>query len=88
MPRQAQVQHEGLLALLGETRAEPGSVDYFIHRDNDDPCLWILYENWRSRADLDAHLAQPYTRAFMARFPEILVTEIAITFATMVSTRP
>jgi quinol monooxygenase YgiN len=49
--------------------------------------VWILYESWRSRADLDAHFEQPYTRAMLARFPELLASEMELTFCTLVSPR-
>ncbi|AYM14178.1 Antibiotic biosynthesis monooxygenase [Agrobacterium fabacearum S56] len=79
---------EALQALVLPTRAEGGSIDYHLHRDNHDPSVWILYENWRSRADLDAHFEQPYTKAVMARFPELLAREMELTFCTMTSPRP
>ncbi|MGV2068537.1 putative quinol monooxygenase [Agrobacterium sp. 22-226-1] len=78
---------EALQALVSLTRAEAGSIDYHLHRDNDDPSVWILYENWRSRADLDAHFQQPYTTAVMARFPDLLAREMELTFCTMTSPR-
>ncbi|MFD1951554.1 putative quinol monooxygenase [Sphingomonas arantia] len=79
---------EGLSALLVQTRSEEGSIDYHFHRDNDDPTVWIIYENWRSRADLDAHFEQPYTKAFMDRFPELLRKGVELNYCTMVSLRP
>ncbi|USU10705.1 antibiotic biosynthesis monooxygenase [Sphingomonadaceae bacterium OTU29THOMA1] len=78
----------GLSVLLDQTRAEEGSIDYHFHRDREDPAVWIIYENWRSRADLDAHFEQPYTKALMERFPDLLAKEAELTFATMVSARP
>ncbi|MFT2214899.1 putative quinol monooxygenase [Rhizobium giardinii] len=59
-----------------------------MHRDSDDPTVWILYENWRSRAHLDAHFQQPYTKVVMARFPDLLARDMELTFCTMTSPRP
>ena len=87
-PEHADAIGEGLFGLLAQTRSEEGSIDYHFHRDNDDPRVWVLYENWRSRADLDAHFEQPYTKALMARFPELLAKDMELTFCTMVSPRP
>lgn len=78
---------EALQALVSPTRAEAGSINYHLHRDSDDPNVWILYENWRSRADLDAHFRQPYTKAVMARFPDLLARDMELTFCTMTSVR-
>ena len=87
-PEHADTIGEGLFGLLAQTRAEEGSIDYHIHRDKDDPAVWILYENWRSRADLDAHFDRPYTKALMARFPALLAKDMELTFCRMVSPRP
>jgi quinol monooxygenase YgiN len=74
----------GLKALVAPTRAEPGCQNYLLHRDNSDPSVWVLYETWRSRADLDEHFSQPYTQALMSRFPELLAKEMELTFCTMI----
>ena len=87
-PEYAEILGEALQAIVAPTRAEAGSIDYLIHRDNDDPRVWVLYENWHSRADLDAHFELPHTKALMGRFPELLAKDIELTFCTMVSARP
>jgi quinol monooxygenase YgiN len=87
-PEYSDAVGQGLFELLGPTRQEPGAIDYHFHRDNDNPAVWILYENWRSRADLDAHFEKPYTKALMARFPALLAKDMELTFCTMVSPRP
>src|SRR5215469_12370594 len=33
----------------------PGNINYDLHRSNDDPDVWILYENWKAPSDLAAH---------------------------------
>lgn len=76
---------EELRGLVAPTLAEPGSIAYRIHRDRDDPAVWTLYETWRSRADLDAHFQQHYTKALMDRFPHILARDMELTFASEVS---
>ncbi|WP_428680411.1 SDR family NAD(P)-dependent oxidoreductase [Sphingopyxis sp.] len=81
-PEYSDVLGNELRKLVAPTSAEAGSIDYLVHRDNDDPNVWILYETWRSRADLDAHFEQPYTRALMERFPELLAREMELTFAS------
>lgn len=87
-PEYADEIGKGLADLLAQTRAEEGSIDYHFHQDNSDPTVWVIYENWRSQADLDAHFRQPYTKAFMDRFPEILDKEMELNYLTMVSPRP
>lgn len=86
-PEQAEALGERLKSLIAPTRKEAGSIDYLVHRDNDDPCVWIIYENWRSRADLDAHFEEPYTKAVLEQFPALLAQDMELTFASMVSAR-
>jgi quinol monooxygenase YgiN len=76
---------EGLARLIAPTLEEEGAIGYVLHRDNDDPCVWILYETWRSRADLEAHFQQTYTKEMLARFPELLAKEMELVFCRIVT---
>jgi quinol monooxygenase YgiN len=78
---------QGLAALVAPTRQEEGSIDYHVHRDNNDPNVWLIYENWRSQADLDLHFEQPYTKAMLGRFPQLLARDMELRFLSMVSPR-
>ncbi len=49
-----------LEAFVAPTRQEEGCVDYHLHVSDTDPNLFMFYENWRSRADLDHHLTLPH----------------------------
>ncbi|HVT36123.1 MAG TPA: putative quinol monooxygenase [Nevskiaceae bacterium] len=50
-----------LRALLGEmtrvSRADDGCIHYTFHQQLDDRRKWVLHEQWRDRAALDAHIA-------------------------------
>lgn len=81
---QAEALGESLRQLIAPTRQEPGSIAYTLHRDNDNPAVWILYEVWTSRAALDAHFQQPYMQQLLGRAPEILAKEVEMTFATII----
>lgn len=67
-----------LLALVAPTRAEAGCINYDLHQALDDRTLFIFYENWRSQADLDAHIRQPYIAAMFARQAELLAEPVEI----------
>lgn len=83
-PDQGEALGEALRGLVEPTLAEAGAIEYRLHRDNDDPSVWILYETWRSQADLDAHFAQPYTKAVLDQFPHLLARDMELTFGTPV----
>lgn len=74
-----------LSLLVAPTRSEEGCINYDLHRSNDDPSLWMLYENWRFKADLDAHFEQPYLREFLAHKEEVLAGDMQIRLFSMTS---
>ncbi len=53
-----------LLALSEPARADAGNINYDLHRSDDDADTWMLYENWSTAADLDAHFAMLCGRLF------------------------
>jgi quinol monooxygenase YgiN len=73
-----------LQALVAPTRAEAGCLGYVLHRSSDDPDLFVLYEQWRSRHDLDLHLATPRLVDFFARMPRLLAVEVSMRFFQVV----
>jgi len=54
-----------LLKLIGPTRNEAGCQEYRLHQDNEDPSLFIFYENWESAACLEQHLNSAHFREYI-----------------------
>jgi quinol monooxygenase YgiN len=54
-----------ILDLVEPLRAEAGALEFHVHRDRADPRRFVIYEMYRSRDELLAHLSQPYTQAFI-----------------------
>ncbi len=75
-----------LAALVQPARAEPGNINYDLHRSNEDPDVWVLYENWKHASDLAAHFELPYIQAFVAALPEGLEGEMDLRRCAMVTT--
>jgi quinol monooxygenase YgiN len=67
-----------LHSLYEPSRAEPGNINYDIHQAEDDPHIWMLYENWRRPADLEAHFGFQYIKDFIAGLPDVLEGEMDI----------
>jgi quinol monooxygenase YgiN len=63
---------EALLALISPTRAEEGCINYDLHQSESDPRIFIFYENWRSRRDLDEHLRKAHIQDFLERAEALL----------------
>ncbi len=59
-PEKREELRDLLIALVSPTRAEGGCVDYNLHVDEQDPNVFMFYENWRTAGDLEEHLLMPY----------------------------
>lgn len=57
---------QALHDLLAPTRAEDGCINYDLHRSIDDPSLFVLYENWASKALWERHMQSPHLQAYQA----------------------
>jgi quinol monooxygenase YgiN len=64
------------------TRKEEGCINYELHVSVENPGIFMFYENWTSRAHLEAHLEKalvhellPRMNELCARFPDIEMWE-------------
>jgi quinol monooxygenase YgiN len=73
-----------LIGMIEPTRREAGCVQYDLHVGHEDPRHYFFYENWTSKKELDAHLASPHLKAFVAIADELLVEPLRIVLATRV----
>jgi quinol monooxygenase YgiN len=62
-------------AVTAATRSEPGNVHYRYSRDEDDPSLVLIFEEWESEAALDAHFATPHMQEFLAAIPTLGISD-------------
>lgn len=55
------------------TREEEGCIAFDLFRVDDQPDRVVVFERWRSQADLDLHWRQDYTRRVLALFEQTLL---------------
>lgn len=83
-------RHDELVGLLtgmqDESRREDGCIRYGFFAAVEDPLSFVAVEEWRDRAALDAHFAQPHLHSFTRRLlevvsgrPEVAIHEVADT---------
>ena len=60
------------LSVVDTTLREEGCISYQLNRDAANPRRFVFTEEWRSRADLDRHLAAPHLQALSQQVPEYL----------------
>ncbi len=76
---------EALLGLVGPTRKEAGCINYDLHVSIDDKGLFMFYENWVSKKDLDEHLDMPYLKDFLGKSEALLAEPVEIALYEMIS---
>ncbi len=55
-----------LLKLIEPTMKEQGCIEYRLHQDNDDPAVFVFYENWESSACLEKHMTTDHYKAYVS----------------------
>ena len=58
---------EALLTVTLAARSDEGCISYELHQDVHDSTTFILYENWRSKEDVERHMATDRIRHFLSR---------------------
>ena len=82
-------KREELLKILHDfvapTRQEAGCVAYHLHVSDEDPNLFMFYEQWLTRRQLDEHLKMPYLTSFWNKRLDLLTKDVELQFFTMLS---
>lgn len=60
------------------TRREPGCLAYEIHESLTQPCRFVSYESWETRADIDRHMGSPHMLAFLETVRACVTTPAVI----------
>jgi quinol monooxygenase YgiN len=74
-----------LSGFVEPTRAEDGCINYDFHVDSADPCVFMFYENWRSKGDLDRHLAMPHLKPLFGRLDDLVARPVDVRRFVMLS---
>jgi quinol monooxygenase YgiN len=85
-PGQTQALGTALSALVDPTRAETECLNYDLHQSLDDADVWLVHENWRSAAGLEAHMRSPHLQAFLSVAPDLVAGDLDIRRFSMTST--
>ncbi len=72
------VLKQELTALIEPTRAEAGCIIYELFQNPENARIFMFYENWESKDDLDEHLQKPYVQDFFKKSMELLAEPLAV----------
>ena len=64
------------LKMVAPTRQEAGCLEYRLHQDNEDPTLFIFYENWESLACLEQHMNSAHFQSYVAAVGNLLAEKV------------
>ncbi|HYQ59895.1 MAG TPA: putative quinol monooxygenase [Desulfatiglandales bacterium] len=78
-----QVKQE-LMKLVGPTRSETGCINYDLHQSTENESLFMFYENWASKKDLDEHARTPHMKAHLQKARELFAEPPTITLWEMI----
>ena len=54
-----------MLKMVAETIKESGCINYNLHQDIADPCVFIFCENWSGEEALQSHLKSAHVQAYI-----------------------
>ncbi|WP_434362161.1 antibiotic biosynthesis monooxygenase [Parasalinivibrio latis] len=54
-----------LINLIEPTRNEPGCIQYDLHQDNDNPAVFLFFENWENREIWQQHMHSPHIADYL-----------------------
>jgi quinol monooxygenase YgiN len=55
-----------LIKLMAPTLQEEGCIEYRLHQDNENPAIFVFYENWKNLTCLEQHMNSPHFQAYVA----------------------
>ena len=73
------------LAIVADSRAEEGNINYDIHQAIDDPTVFVWHETWADKAAIDEHFETTFFKDFFAKVQEFAAEEPQITLTKMIT---
>jgi quinol monooxygenase YgiN len=84
-PGRADAYERRMLVDLEDTRAEPGALQFHIHRDRFDRDCFVIYEVWRDMRALREHFEKPYVKQFAADSVQYIEGNMEVQWLVMAS---
>lgn len=66
------------VAMMRESREEPGCLSYAFSADLEDAGTFRIFEEWESQEALDAHFASPHMKSFQGVMGGLGVREMTV----------
>jgi quinol monooxygenase YgiN len=69
-----------LKKLVTLTQKEPGCICYELHQSADDDTIFLFYERWAQKSDVDKHFKTPHFQAWEQKSASMVVEPVKATF--------
>lgn len=79
-----EIAKKEFLKLTEPTRKEEGCIEYNLHQDNEDPAVFVFFENWASDIHLEKHMNTAHFKSFSSVI-EGMVEEVVIQKMTRIA---
>ncbi len=76
---------QAALAIIEDSRAETGCLNYDFHQAIDDETIFLWHETWANKAAIDAHGASEHFKNFSAAIKDLVDEPLQITLTKMIS---
>ncbi len=73
-----------LLKLIDVTRTEDGCINYDLHQDNENPNLFLFFENWQNRELWQKHMNNEHLAKYK-RLTEGAIDEFTVFEMTQIA---
>jgi len=73
------------LAIVADSRAEDGCLNYDFHQSLDDATIFFWHETWANKSALDAHFKKSYFAELGAKLKDIAEEPTQLSLTRMVS---
>ena len=73
------------LAIVADSRAEAGNINYDIHQAIDDPTVFIWHETWANKAAIDEHFETDFFKNFFAEVSDYAAQPSQITLTKKIT---
>jgi len=84
-PNSVESAKQAALAIIEDSRAEDGCLNYDFHQAIDDETIFIWHETWENKAAIEAHGASKHFKSFSRLIKDSVDEPLQITLTRMVS---
>lgn len=84
-PNSVESAKQAALAIIEDSRAEDGCLNYDFHQAIDDETIFIWHETWENKAAIEAHDASKHFKSFSRLIKDSVDEPLQITLTRMVS---